>query len=96
MIKLKINNIENKYQYTLEDDNKKIYHLTIEFYDLEEFPEPNDAIYIYEDLLNDPKPILSFGPLDGIYGRTIESTNDPDLIILETKHTKTFLKKYYG
>lgn len=96
MIKLKINNIENKYQYTLEDLNKNTYHRTIEFYDLEQNPEPNDTIYMDESLLKEPQPVLSFGPLDGIYGRTIESQNDPDLLILETKNTKQYLKRFYG
>ena len=50
-----------------------------------------------EDLLKEVNNnIVSFGPIEEIYGRKIESNNDKDLIYLNTKNKITYLKRFYG
>ena len=50
-----------------------------------------------EELLNEVNNnIVSFEPIEEIYGRKIESNNDKDLIYLNTKNKITYLKRFYG
>lgn len=98
LIKLIINDIKG-YNYYLKDKNDRMYESNIEFYDLETLPQKNDVIYMDKMLLhkiNDK--MVSFGPLDGKYGKNITSENDEDIIILETENQskKKYLKRYYG
>ena len=40
--------------------------------------------------------IVSFGPIEEIYGRKIESNSDKYLIYLNIKNKITYLKRFYG
>ena len=40
--------------------------------------------------------IVSFGKLDGIYGRKIKDENDEDIIGVSIKDKVIYLKRYYG
>lgn len=94
MIKLIIDKIDG-YDYYLKEDTGLIHKLNIEFYDLINKPKVNDNIFISEELLNE-YDVLSFGPLDGKYGKEIKDNDDTDLIILVTNSDKIYLKRYYG
>ena len=96
MIKLIIENIDG-YNYTLKDNDNNIYKINIEFYDIGELPKMGDVIYINNKLLNKiNNNIVSFGKLDGIYGRKIKDENDEDIIGVSIKDKVIYLKRYYG
>ena len=96
MIKLIIENIDG-YNYTLKDNDNNIYNINIEFYDVDVLPKVGDIIYINNKLLNKiNNNIVSFGKLDGIYGRTITDENDEDVIGLSIQDKIIYLKRYYG
>ena len=99
MIKLKIMNIDN-YIYTLTDEKGKKYSLNLDFIDLKNNPTIGDYIMFAEDLLN-PKydgasTTYTFGKLDSMYGRDIQSTQDVDVIKVITKDLEIYLKRLYG
>lgn len=93
MKKLKIIKIDS-YNYYFKDENNKKYNLNIEFYDIENKPIIGDIIYINEILLKDR--VLSFGPLNGKYGKKIEKSVDKDILVLEKNNELIYLKRYYG
>lgn len=93
MKELKITNIEGYNYYFIDDDNKE-YNLNIEFYDIEKKPTTGDIIYINEILLKDR--VLSFGPLNGIYGKKVEKNIDKDILVLKIDNELIYLKRYYG
>ena len=96
MIKLIIENIDG-YNYILKDTNNKSYNINIEFYDIDVLPKVGDIIYINNKLLNKiNNNVVSFGKLDGIYGRTITDENDEDIISLSIQDKIIYLKRYYG
>ncbi len=96
MIKLIIENIDG-YNYILKDSNNKSYNINIEFYDVDVLPKVGDIIYINNKLLNKiNNNVVSFGKLDGIYGRTITDENDEDIISLSIQDKIIYLKRYYG
>ena len=96
MIKLIIENIDG-YNYILKDSNNKSYNINIEFYDIDVLPKVGDIIYINNKLLNKiNNNVVSFGKLDGIYGRTITDENDEDVIGLSIQDKIIYLKRYYG
>ena len=96
MIKLIIENIDG-YNYILKDTNNKSYNINIEFYDIDVLPKVGDIIYINNKLLNKiNNNIVSFGKLDGIYGRKITDENDEDIISLSIQDKIIYLKRYYG
>ena len=96
MIKLIIENIDG-YNYILKDSNNKSYNINIEFYDIDVLPKVGDIIYINNKLLNKiNNNVVSFGKLDGIYGRTITDENDEDIISLSIQDKIIYLKRYYG
>ncbi len=96
MIKLIIENIDG-YNYILKDSNNKSYNINIEFYDVDVLPKVGDIIYINNKLLNKiNNNVVSFGKLDGIYGRTITDENDEDVIGLSIQDKIIYLKRYYG
>ena len=79
MNKLIIENIDG-YNYILKDTNNKSYNINIEFYDIDVLPKVGDIIYINNKLLNKiNNNVVSFGKLDGIYGRKITDENDEDM-----------------
>ena len=88
---LEIINID-KFKYTLKDLEKE-YILNIEFANF--LPEVSDKIIIHEELLNIPY-LLSFGPLDSIYGKNIQDKDDPDIIVIIHDDKKIYLKRLYG
>ena len=96
MIKLIIENI-NGYNYTLKDNENNSYNINIEFYDIDELPKVGDIIYINNKLLNKiNNSVISFGKLDGIYGRKIADENDEDVIGVSIQDKVIYLKRYYG
>ena len=94
MKKLIIEEIKD-YNYYLKDTNNETFRLNIEFYKLNNKPQKGDYLYLDEEILKE-NIHLSFGPLDGIYGREIKSEDDQDLLILITDDKKIYLKRYYG
>lgn len=96
MKKLVIKDINN-YDYTLIDSFSNKFNLNIEFYGLDSLPKKLDVIYMNEKLLNNVNNnLVSFGPLDEIYGKTIKNEDDKDLIILNTNNKNIYLKRFYG
>lgn len=95
MIKLIIDDVDG-YNYILKDKNNKTYHYNIEFYDLAKKPSKNDSLFVNEKFLQNENVLLSFGSLDGIYGKKIDNTEDSDLIILSIDNKRVYLKRFYG
>lgn len=96
MNKLIIENIDG-YNYILKDTNNKSYNINIDFYDIDVLPKVGDIIYINNKLLNKiNNNVVSFGKLDGIYGRKITDENDEDVIGLSIQDKIIYLKRYYG
>ncbi len=95
MVKLKIDKIENGVYY-LEDIMGRIYHFNIQLYDIENMPKENDYIYLDEQLLSEQNSVLSFGALNSSYGRKISSENLCELLIIDNKKEKIYLKRLYG
>lgn len=101
MVKLKI--IEkDKEQYKLIGNDKKIYELVLQFFDIkeDEIPDINDYINISAELLNprykEYTTFFTFAKLDNICGKPNISLNDIDIIIIEKKNKKIMLKRLYG
>ena len=96
MIKLIIESIDG-YNYILKDSNNESYNINIEFYDIDVLPKVGDKIYINNKLLNKiNNNVVSFGKLDGIYGRKITDENDEDVIGISIHDKVIYLKRYYG
>ena len=96
MIKLIIENI-NGYNYILKDNENNYYNINIVFYDIDELPKIGDIIYINNKLLNKiNNNVVSFGKLDGIYGRNIPDENDETVIGVSIHDKIIYLKRYYG
>lgn len=92
MKKLIIKNI-NSFIYTL-DDGVRNYNVKMEFFDAE--PLIGDTLYVHDNLLKSFNELLSFGLIDGIYGRNIQDSNDPDILVLNQGTKRIYLKRYYG
>lgn len=88
---LEIINID-KFKYTLKDLEKE-YILNIEFAGYN--PVVHDKIIMHEELLN-ILYLLSFGPLDSIYGKNIQDKDDQDIIVIIHDDKKIYLKRLYG
>ncbi len=96
MLKLIVKKIDN-YNYHLQDKFNRKYNLNIEFYNLKNSIKINDYIYMNEKLIRKiNNQAVSFGPLDGNYGKNIESSDDEDIIMLVTDNKKIYLKRFYG
>lgn len=95
MIRLIIKEIK-EYDYFLEGSHKKQYKLNIEFYDLPNKPKVGDSIFLSESLLQDLTIPLCIGPIDQKYGKVIQSSDDPDIIVLIMDKKEHILKRYYG
>ena len=99
MKKIKIIEVNN-YDYTLKDKEGNLYELNIEFQGLKEMPQVNDIIYISEKLLDkkykEYSNTYTYGNIDDKSGRDISKENEIDLIVLETKNQKIYLKRLYG
>ena len=97
MEKFTIKNIDN-YNYRLIDKDNKIYEVNLEFLG-NYYPQVNDTIYMDAKLLNEHVPLI-FGPLEDIYGHSIEKiiTNHEDSEIINIKNDKIniYLKRFYG
>lgn len=94
MIRLRIDKVDG-YNYFLRDVENSEYILNIEFYDLEYKSGSNDYIFINEKVLKENN-FFNFRPLDNVYGRTISSSDDPDILILVTENKKIYMKRIYG
>ena len=66
----------------------------MEFYDLDITLNKDDIIYMHEELLKEKE--LSFGLLDDETGRTLLSSDDPDIIIIIKNEKNIYLKRIYG
>ncbi len=95
MIKLLIYKIDGYYYY-FKDKSGNDYMFNIEFYDLLEKPKIGDYLYVKQGLLNENNSLLCFGPIDGKYGKSIESLEDDDIVILCIDNDNLYLKRYYG
>jgi hypothetical protein len=87
MKRVKIIN-KNRYDYTLEDDDKKEYVLNIEFYQAE--LNVGDYIYISDKVLKE-KNLFAFGPLMEDKNRT-----EDDIIKVVQSDKEFYLQRYYG
>lgn len=85
MKKVIVKNIDN-YLYTLEDSNKKIYEINIQFYDTK--IDIGDTIYIDDKVLEEVN-IYAYGPL-------LEEANVEDLIKIVKDNKNIYLQRYYG
>lgn len=88
----------NNYNYQLVDKSNKISEVNLEF--LSNYhPQVNDTIYMDRKLLNEHVP-LTFGPLEDIYGHSIEKiiTNheDSEIINIKNNEVNIYLKRFYG
>ena len=92
MRKMIIKNV-NSFIYTLNDGTKN-YNVKMEFFDVE--PLIGDTLYVHDNLFKSFNELLSFGPIDGIYGRSIKDSNDPDILVLNQGAKRIYLKRYYG
>lgn len=97
MEKFTIKNI-NDFNYQLVDKSNKIYQVNLEF--IGNFqPQVNDTIYMDIKLLHEQVP-LTFGPLEDIYGHSIEKiiTNheDSEIINIKNNEINLYLKRFYG
>lgn len=95
MIKLVIDSI-NGYIYGFKDKNNKVYQYNIQFYDLDVIPEIGDAIFVNEGFLELENTMLSYGAMDGEYGRDITRATDDDLLVLLVNGENIYLKRFYG
>ena len=99
MEKLTIKEVDNNI-YRLEDSDNKKYKIILEFQNIEELPTIGDTIYISEELLNknyeEYSTFYTFGPLDSIYGRSIDDEKNPDLIRVDINNKSIYLKRLYG
>lgn len=92
MKKLKIDKIENYNYYLKEKDNT--YIINMEFFDIDYKPISGDIIYMDESLLKEK--ILNVGIFKDSYGKKIIDSNDLNIIILESKNKRFYLKRLYG
>lgn len=99
MKKLEIIN-KNNYEYHLKDEDDMIYHMNLEFFDIQEELKSGDYIYMAEKLLNPRYEGYSvnyvFGSLDNKYGKENIEINDIDVIKLEIEGKEIYLKRLYG
>lgn len=96
MLKLVIESIDG-YWYLLKDQDNKFYKVNIEFYDLDTLPQVGDVLYGHSKLLQEmDQHAVSFGKLDGIYGRVVLDENDKDIIGVNIGGNMIYLKRYYG
>ena len=82
------------YDYLLQDGKKKNYMINIQFYDINTIIEVNDILYIDEKLLKEK--MLNIGLFNDPCGRNIETSEDKDIVILQTKQNRFYLKRIYG
>ena len=96
MVKLVIDGVLG-YQYILKDSKNNFYEINIEFYDIEKIPGKGDILYIHEKLLRQLNHrAVSFGKLDGVYGKVINDENSLEVIAIQMGQDMIYLKRYYG
>lgn len=97
MEKLVIKKINN-FSYQLVDKNNQIYDVNLEFMG-NYLPKENDIIYMDLKLLNEHQ-LLTFGPLEDIYGHSIEQIiknhEDSEIINIKNNEINVYLKRFYG
>lgn len=93
MKKLIIKKIDH-YNYLLQDEKKKSYTINIEIYDINTIIDVNDILYMDEKLLKEK--MLNLGLFNNPCGRNIENSEDKDIVILQTKQNRFYLKRIYG
>ena len=76
----------SKYDYVLEDNNKKQYNINIEFYDTE--VNEGDIIFVDDKVLEETN-LYAYGPL-------LEEANIEDLIKIVKDGKDIYLQRYYG
>ena len=95
MIKLIVDSVD-KYHYVLKDKDDKRYKFNIEFHDLDSDPSIGDVILVNDNFLSLRNTFLSYGSIDGKYGRRITNANDEDLLVLVQGKENIYLKRFYG
>ena len=102
MLKLQVLSITNDYYYKLIDiDTKQVYTHILEFTSLKQPIKTGDVIIIHKELLNPQYPgynsSYTFGSINSIYGKDVNSSNDTDVIGLKRDNKKAIaLKRLYG
>lgn len=98
MEKLIIREINNNVFFIQSEE--KNYSCHVELHDLEVFPQVGDYIHIDEKFFikdySEYSDHYIFGSLSNISGRIITEENESEVIVLETKSKKTYLKRLYG
>jgi len=88
----------NNYSYKLIDKNNRIYEVNLEIMG-NYLPKENDIIYMNKKLLNE-KQLLTFGPLEDIYGHTIKriinNHEEEEIINIKNSEINIYLKRFYG
>ena len=96
MVRLIIKSTFN-YNYVVVDNNDREYNVNIEFYGLQELPVVGDYLYVDETMLNEiNNNMVSFGPIDGKYGKDINSIDASEVICLVHGNNSVYLKRFYG
>lgn len=93
MKKLVIKDIDH-YNYTLQDDRENNHIINIEFYNLNTTIAIDDILYMDESLLKEN--MLSIGLLNDLCGKDIKNSENKDIIVLQTKGKRFYLKRIYG
>lgn len=98
MEKLLIKKIDGNI-YFLKSEEKN-YSCYVELHDLEELPQVGDCVHMDEKFFikdySEYSDHYIFGSLNNIAGRKITEENESEVIVLETKSKKTYLKRLYG
>lgn len=95
MIKLIVDSVD-KYHYVLKDKDNNKYKFDIEFHDLDEDPKVEDVFFVNDNFLKLRNTFLSYGSIDGKYGKKIKSSKDEDLLVLLRDGENIYLKRFYG
>lgn len=93
MKKLVIKDIDH-YNYTLQDGRENNHIINIEFYNLNTTIAIDDILYMDESLLKEN--MLSIGLLNDLCGKDIKNSENKDIIVLQTKGKRFYLKRIYG
>lgn len=97
---LKIIKIVNNNYLLIDKESKRKYDFDLYFYGLSEDLNVNDEIIINENLLDEKyleySTEYSFGPIEEVFGRKIDSMIDTDLITIKKGNKNIYLKRFYG
>ena len=92
MLKLKVINIDEYNNYTLEN-NSKLYSVNINFTG-DKSPEIGDYIYLPKQIVEEVN-LYTYGPLNSNLKR-YNDDNEKELMKVITKKEEYYLQRYYG